>query len=140
MTTLDSIPSRDCCTTTRAVVVIAAVATAVAINLLIYAVGRLAGGDFSFTQDQATAQVDALTVAGFSAVPLGLGLTLVALLVRRIPRIASIAMVIAPVIAIATIAIMTIPVDLDAVSTLTLATCHLTLAPISVIAVRRLRH
>ena len=62
MTTLDSIPSRDCCTTTPAVVVIAAVATAVAINLLIYAVGRLAGGDFSFTQDQATAQVDALTL------------------------------------------------------------------------------
>lgn len=140
MTTLDSIPSRDCCTTTPAVVVIAAVATAVAINLLIYAVGRLAGGDFSFTQDQATAQVDALTVAGFSAIPLGLGLTLVALLVRRIPWITSIAMVIAPVIAIATIAIMTIPVDLDAVSTLTLAACHLTLAPISVIAVRRLRH
>lgn len=140
MTTLDSIPSRDCCTTTPAVVVIAAVATAVAINLLIYATGRLAGGDFSFTQDQATAQVDALTVAGFSAIPLGLGLTLVALLVRRIPWITSIAMVIAPVIAIATIAIMTIPVDLDAVSTLTLAACHLTLAPISVIAVRRLRH
>jgi hypothetical protein len=37
-----------------------------------------------------------------------------------------------------TILVMTIPVDLDTVSTVALACCHLTLVPISVLAIRRL--
>jgi Family of unknown function (DUF6069) len=138
MTDLDATTGRHDATS-RAVVVLAAVAAAVAVNLLLYAAGRLAGGDFSFSQGGSTARVDAITVAGFSAVPLGLGLTVVGLLARRLPWIARVAIVAAPVLAIATIGIMTIPVDLDTISTVALATCHLTLVPISIVAIRRLR-
>lgn len=124
---------------TRGLVVLAAVVAAVAINVTVFAVGRLAGGDFTFTRGGSTIEVDAVTVTGFSAVPLGLGLIVVALLARGLDWIRSLATVVAPVLAVATIAIMTIPVNLDTISTVTLATCHLTLVPISILAIRRLR-
>ncbi|WP_322920912.1 DUF6069 family protein [Nocardioides renjunii] len=122
----------------RAGVVLAAVLTAVVVNPAAYALGRLAGGDFTFTREGEAMTVDAVTVAGFSAVPLGLGLTVVALLVGRVPRIATVASVVAAALAVATIGLMTLPVDLDAVSTVALAACHLTLVPISLVAIRRL--
>lgn len=125
--------------TASAVVVLADVTTAVLVNLLVYAVGRLAGGDFTFDREGATVAVDAVTVAGFSALPLGLGLAVVALTAMRLPWITQVAAVVAPVLAVATIALMTLPVDLDTVSTLSLASCHLTLVPISIVAIRRLR-
>lgn len=139
MTTLDA-PPRATRTGSRALVVLAATVTAVFVNLLVYAVGRIVGGDFTFTSSDGVVQVDAATVAGFSAVPLGLGLTLVALLVRRLPWIARVALVVAPLLAMATILVMTIPVDLDPVSTVALATCHVVLVPISIVAIQRLRH
>jgi hypothetical protein len=123
----------------RVVVVLAAVVAAVAVNLLLYAVGRLAGGELTFTRAGSPTQVDPVTVAGFSAVPLGAGLVLVAALVGRFPWLAPVASVVAPLLAVATVFVMTIPVDLDAVSTVTLAACHLTLIPISLLAIRRLR-
>lgn len=70
---------------------------------------------------------------------MGLGLIVVALLARRLVWIARVAMVVAPVLAVVTIGVMTLPVDLDTISTVTLATCHLTLVPISIVAIRRLR-
>lgn len=115
-----------------------AVAVAVVANLVVYAVGRLAGGEFTLTRAGSEIEVDALTVAGFSAMPLGIGLVVVALLVGRVPRIASLAMVVAPLLAVVTIFVMTIPVDLDTISTISLAACHLTLVPISLIAIKRL--
>lgn len=126
-------------TTARAVVVFTAIATAVLVNLLAYAIGRLAGGDFTFNRDGTRVAVDALTVAGFSAVPLGVGLAIVALTSPRLPWVTRVAVVVAPLLAVATIALMTLPVNLDTVSTLTLASCHLTLVPISIVAIRRLR-
>lgn len=48
-------------------------------------------------------------------------------------------MVVAPVLAVLTIFVMTIPADLDTVSTVALAACHVTLVPISILAVRLLR-
>lgn len=138
MTTVDSTTARAGITS-RAVVVPAAVVAAVVINLLVFAAGRLAGGGFAFTQAGSTVKVDAVTVAGFSAIPLGLGLIVVALLVRRLVWIGRVAIVVAPVLTVGTIGIMTIPVDLDTISTVTLATCHLTLVPISIAAIRRLR-
>lgn len=123
----------------RAGVVLVAVAGAVVVNLLVYAAGRLAGGDFAFTRGGAEVEVDAVTVAGFSAVPLGLGLLVVALVVRRWPGVVRVALVVAPALAVVTIGLMTLSVDLDAVSTVALACCHLTLVPISVVALRRLR-
>ncbi len=123
----------------RPLVVAAAVVAAVVVNLVVFAVGRAAGGSFTFTRSGTPATVDAATVAGFSAVPLLLGLVLVALLARRWPLVARVALVVAPVLAVVTIGLMTLPVDLDTVSTVTLALCHLTLAPISVLAIRALR-
>lgn len=123
----------------RAATVVGAVVVAVVVNLLVHAVGRLAGGDFTFTREGGAATVDAATVAGFSAVPLGLGLLVVALLARRLPWVPRVAAVVAPALAVATILLMTLPVDLDAVSTVALATCHLTLVPVSLVAIRRLR-
>lgn len=123
----------------RAVVVLGAVATAVAVNLIVYGAGRLAGGDFEFTRDGQVAQVDAITVAGFSALPLGIGLGLVAVL-ARVRWVVLMAGILAPALAVLTIGVMTLPVDLDPTSTIALAGCHLTLVPISVLAIRRLAH
>ncbi|WP_380167788.1 DUF6069 family protein [Jannaschia sp. R86511] len=122
----------------RPVVVAAAVAVAVVANLVLYAVGRAAGGSFEFTAAEQLTEVGAVTVAGFSAVPLGVGLVVVALLARH-RWVTTTAAVVAPLLAVVTIVVMTVPADLDTVSTLTLAGCHLTLAPISFLAVRALR-
>ena len=132
-------PSAVAAPRSRTVTTLAGVGAAVAVNLVVYAAGRLAGGDFTLTRAGAAIEVDAFTVAGFSAVPLGIGLALVAALVGRVPRIAALASVVAPLLAVVTIFLMTIPADLDAVSTMTLAACHLTLVPISLWAIGRLR-
>lgn len=120
----------------RPVVVAAAVSAAVVVNLLVYAVGRAAGGSFRLTSAGATAEVDAVTVAGFSAVPLLAGLVVVALLAPRFRWVTRAALVAGPVLAVVTILVMTLPADLDTVSTVTLALCHLTLVPIMVPAIR----
>ncbi|SNY73466.1 DUF6069 family protein [Paractinoplanes atraurantiacus] len=114
-------------------IVLLGVVAAVAVNLLVYAVGRAAGGTFRFTTSGEPAEVDAVTVAGFSAVPLLAGLTAVALLG---PWAARTALVLGPLLALGTIPLMTLPADFDTVSTVALALCHLTLIPIVVIAVR----
>jgi hypothetical protein len=124
---------------TRAVAVLAATATAVVANLLVYAAGRASGGDFTFTRSGTAMTVDVVTLAGFSAVPLGVGLALVAVLVGRVRWIATIASVVAPLLAVVTVFVMTLPVDLDQASTVALACCHLTLVPISLLAIRRIQ-
>lgn len=121
-----------------AIVIPAAVAVAVVGNLVIYGLGRLAGGDFTFTQAGERITVDATTVAGLSAIPLGVGLILTFVLTRWVPVVRQIAMVVAPALALLTIAMMTIPADFDLTSTLTLALCHVTLVPISICAIRGL--
>jgi hypothetical protein len=44
------------------------------------------------------------------------------------------------VLALGTIALMTLPADFDATSKTTLALCHVVLVPITVVAVLALRH
>ena len=119
----------------RVTVVAAAAGAAAAVNLLVYAAGRAAGGTFAFTSQGRPAEVDALTVAGFSVVPLALGLTAVALLGPRWGRAALVA---GPTLAVLTIVGMTIPADFDTTSTVTLALCHLALVPILIVAIRSL--
>ncbi|RAK31479.1 hypothetical protein B0I29_115286 [Actinoplanes lutulentus] len=111
---------------------------ALTINLLVYAGGRAAGGTFQFTTAGERAEVDAVTVAGFSAVPLLIGLTAVALLARVWQWVTRVALIIGPLLAIGTIFVMTVPADLDTVSTVALAVCHLTLVPILILAILRL--
>jgi len=120
----------------RAAVVALGGATAVAVNLVIYGVGRAAGGTFRFTSATGPAEVDAITVAGFSAVPLLTGLTAVALLAPFAAWVARAALVIGPALALGTILVMTVPTDFDKTSKAALALCHLALVPISIVAVR----
>ncbi|WP_349876601.1 DUF6069 family protein [Micromonospora sp. HUAS YX12] len=122
----------------RTAVVALATAVAVVVNLIVYAIGRAAGGSFLFTADGRQVEVDAVTVAGFSALPLALGLTAVALLASRFAWVVRAALIVGPALAVLTIATMTLPADLDTTSTITLAVCHLTLAPIIVVAVTAL--
>ena len=102
----------------RWVVAPAAVLLAVLVNLAVFALGRLAGGTFSFTAAGiGRTTVDALTVVGFTAIPLGLGLLIITALARPLPWTVPVASVVAPVLAVGTIVVMTLPADFDTVST-----------------------
>jgi len=122
----------------RLLIITAAAGAAVAANLILYGAGRAAGGSFRFTSSGAPAVVDAVTVAGFSAVPLLLGLLAVALLAPLGAWVTRTALIVGPLLAVGTIALMTLPADFDTTSKVTLALCHLVLVPIIVVAVRAL--
>jgi hypothetical protein len=122
----------------RVLVIAAAAGAAVVINLILYALGRAAGGTFHFTAASGPAVVDGVTVAAFSAVPLVVGLVAVALLSRLGDWVARTALVVGPLLAIGTIALMTVPTDFDVTSKVTLALCHVVLVPIILVAVRAL--
>jgi hypothetical protein len=119
----------------RVALVALSVVTAVVVNLVVYSVGRAAGGTFQFISSGGPAEVDAVTVAGFSAIPLLIGLTAVAVLAPLAAWVIRAALVVGPVLAVGTIALMTLPTDFDTASKATLALCHLTLAPITIAAV-----
>ena len=119
----------------RAAIVAVAVLTAVVVDLVVYALGRVAGGTFRFTTPDGPAQVDAVTVAGFSAVPLLVGLAAVAVLAPLGAWVTRAALVVGPALALGTIPLMTLPADFDTVSTTTLALCHLMLVPVTIAAV-----
>jgi hypothetical protein len=126
--------------TGRARVIVLAVIAALGVNLIIYAIGRAAGATFSYTQSGTRTSVDALAVTVMTAGPLTLGLAFVALLSRRWPRLNQVAKVVAPVFALATIALMTVPADFDTTSTYCLSCMHVALVPISLIALTTLAH
>ena len=119
-------------------IIAAAVGAAALINLILYGLGRAAGGTFHFTSSSGPAVVDGATVVAFSVVPLLVGLVAVALLTRLGGWVIRTALVVGPLLAVATIALMTLPTDLDATSKMTLALCHLVLVPIIIVAVRAL--
>lgn len=122
----------------RTTIIAAAAGAAALINLILYGVGRAAGGTFRFTSSSGPAVVDGVTVVAFSVVPLLVGLVAVALLARFGGWVIRTALVVGPFLAVATIALMTLPADLDATSTVTLALCHLVLVPVIIVAVRAL--
>jgi hypothetical protein len=122
----------------RVLIIAAAVGAAVLINLILYGIGRAAGGTFHFTATTGPAVVDGVTVAAFSALPLLAGLVAVALLSRFGAWVVRTALIVGPLLAVATIVVMTLPTDLDATSKVTLALCHLVLVPIIIMAVRLL--
>ncbi|WP_101789077.1 DUF6069 family protein [Nonomuraea indica] len=122
-----------------AVIVAATMAAALVINLSVYAVGRALGGDFRFTAAGGPAEVDAATLAGFTSVPLLIGMTLVALLSRFWRGVVLVAMAVAPALALLTIPVMTIPADLNDAGTVTLALCHVALVPVTITGLLALR-
>jgi hypothetical protein len=119
-------------------IIAAAVGATALINLILYGLGRAAGGTFHFTSSSGPAVVDGVTVVAFSVAPLLVGLVAVALLARLGGWVIRTALVVGPLLAVATIALMTLPTDLDATSKMTLALCHLVLVPIIIVAVRAL--
>jgi hypothetical protein len=123
----------------RPLVVIATVATAIAVNLVIYGFGRLAGGDFRFTSAGASLEVDPLTLVGFTAVPLALGMTAAALLSLRWRRVNTVALIVGPVLALGSILGMTVPTDFDLASKTALTLCHVALVPVMVAGLLPLR-
>lgn len=118
----------------RATLVAFAVVGALALNLLIYVVGRACGVTFTYTQSAKPTNVDAVAVTVLSVIPLTIGLTLVALLARRWPALIAPAKVVAAVLAVGTIGLMTIPAGFGVTSALFLATMHLTLGAAAVLA------
>jgi hypothetical protein len=123
----------------RITVIVLAAGGVLACNLLIYAIGRASGGTFTYTQNGKAIHVDAASVAIMSVLPLAIGLAVVAGLSRWWPAVITIAKVVAPVLAIATIGFMTIPAHFDTTSTVFLAATHVTLAAASVLALTQLR-
>lgn len=120
-------------------IVTATIILAVFINVVIFAVGRAAGGTFRFASPSGPAEVDALTVVGFTIVPLFLGMTVVALLVRVWPWVVPVALVVAPAFALVTIPVMTLPAGFDVTSTIALALCHVAMVPTVVFGLLSLR-
>ncbi|HEY5249610.1 MAG TPA: DUF6069 family protein, partial [Dermatophilaceae bacterium] len=124
--------------TARLPIVGAAVLVAFGVNLALYELGRAAGGSFTYIQSGNKTTVDALAVTIMSVGPLVVGLGLVACLAPRWPRLITAAKIAAPMLALATIALMTVPAHFDTTSTIFLASMHLALIPISLLAIAAL--
>jgi hypothetical protein len=73
-----------------------------------------------------------------SAVPALIGLMVVAWLSPRWPTVITAAKVIGPLMAVATIGLMTLPARFDTTTTLSLTAMHLTLIPVTWLALRTL--
>jgi hypothetical protein len=119
-------------------VVLVAVTGALVLNLSIYLVGRACGGAFTYTQGGKLRRVDATAVALLSAVPALISLTVIAWLSSRWPTLISAAKVIGPLMAVATIGLMTLPAGFDTTTTLSLSAMHLSLVPATWLALRAL--
>ncbi len=116
------------------VVIAAAVVGALVFNLMIYVVGRACGGTFTYVQNGKSSRVNASAVVIMSVVPATIGLAVVAWLSHRWPILISAAKVVAPVLALATIGVMTLPAHFDTTSTLSLAAMHIALVPAVLLA------
>lgn len=119
--------------------VVGAVVLAIAVNVGIHALGRLAGATYRFTAQTGPAEVDSLTVLGFTLLPLGVALTLVAILGRFWRWVFPVALVVGPVLELGSILGMPVPTDLDVASKVFLSLCHVALVPVTVLAVLALR-
>jgi hypothetical protein len=98
-------------------------------NLAIWLLGRLVGATFTYTQDGATVEVDAASVLIMSTIPVATGLALAAAIATRWRPMLTVAKVVAPVLAVATIGIMTIPAGFDRTSAVLLSAMHLVVVP-----------
>jgi hypothetical protein len=119
--------------------VVGAVVVAIAVNVGIHALGRLAGATYRFTAATGPAEVDSLTVLGFTLLPLGIALTLVAVLGRFWKWVFPVALVVGPVLELGSILGMPLPTDLDVASKIALSLCHVVLVPVTVLTVLALR-
>ena len=111
------------------------VTIAVGVNLALYGIGRAAGGTFSYVQSGNRNSVVALGVSIMSAGPLIAGLGLLALLLPRWPGLIRSARFVVWLLALGTIALLTVPAHFDTTGTVFLSCMHLALIPISLLAI-----
>lgn len=117
------------------IIVLAAVAAAI-VNLAIYVVGSASGVTFQFPDGTV---IPFFVVAIFSAVPLAIALTLVALLAPRWSWVTRAALIAAPVVAVISIPLMPVPVGFDLPTTLALSAMHLVVGTAGLLGVLALR-
>jgi hypothetical protein len=123
----------------RVGVVVLTTAIAVGATLLCFAAGAAAGGTYEFTSRGAPARVDPGTLVGFTLVPVAIGMAVVSAAARRWRWVLSVALVVAPVLALGSIVAMPLQVDFDAPSRAALVAAHVVLAPITVVGLLALR-
>ena len=121
-------------------IIAATVILAVLVNLAIYLIGAAAGADYSFTAGGRQIQVDALTLIGFSLVPLLIGMIVAAVLARRWAWVIPTALIVAPLLEVGTIFVLLLPAGFAAPSTIALAGCHVALAVVTVLGLLALRN
>jgi len=107
-------------------------------NLAIYTTGRALGGAFTYPQGGTTMRVEPVAITFMSLVPLGVGLALAAALSRKWPVAILVARIAAPTLAVATIALMTIPAGFDTTSAVSLGAMHLATIPAALLAINTL--
>jgi Family of unknown function (DUF6069) len=116
----------------RSGVIVGTVIVGVLINVLIHTVGTAFGATYEFTAAGRPAKVDALTVAGFTALPLLAGLAAAGALADRRTWVIPAAILVVPVLALGSIVVMILPVDLALDSKIALALCHTMLVPVAI--------
>ncbi|MFF0546153.1 DUF6069 family protein [Nocardia thailandica] len=123
----------------RYTAVLGAVAAAVLVNLILWAVGAAAGGSFVTVDNGTAMDVAPGGVVIMSAVPLAIGTTIAAVLSHWWIGVLRVAAAVGSVLALATIA-LTVAADFDTASTVALSLMHVTLVPILVVAMEGLRN
>ncbi|WP_107654019.1 DUF6069 family protein [Nocardia suismassiliense] len=122
----------------RPVAVLGSAVVAVAVNLVVWLIGKAAGGSFEVVDKGVTTYIGGGTVIMSSAVPLLIGMTLAALLSYRWVGVLRVAQVVGSVLAVATIG-LTVSAGLDAATTVALSVMHLVLAPVIIVGLEALR-
>ncbi len=120
-------------------IVAATVVAAVLVNLLIHTLGRAAGATYTFTAAGQPAEVDAITLIGFTALPLAVGMSIAATLSLWWRWVIPAALIVAPVLELGSIIPMILPTDLDTASKVALALCHTALVPVSIAGLLAIR-
>lgn len=122
----------------RPVAVLGGVVAAVALNLIVWAIGAAAGGEFTMTNAGKVSDVAPGGVVLLSAVPLLIGLTVAVLVSYLWTGVLRVAAVVGSLLSIATIA-LTVDADFDAASTIALSVMHVVLVPVIVVALEGVR-
>jgi len=115
-----------------------AVGACVLVNELLLALGHLLSGTFTYTTDGQATEVTTVSVLIMTAGPLILGVAVLAGLARWLPALVTTAAAVGCFLALATVAVMTLPVNLDAPSTTCLALMHVVVGTTLLVAARRL--
>ena len=121
-------------------IILITAALAVVVNMIIYAIAKLAGASFDFERGGELYHVDPFTLAMFTALPMLIGLAITAIAARFGNWAYVVALIVGPVAAIGSTFIMTFPEDdLDTQSMVALAASHVVLGIVIAIGVLALK-